>query len=78
MPCTYMVCEKDNAVPVKRQEMMLENVRKDCRERGVGTEWLSVVRVACGHSPWLSQVEKVVELVREVAGQLNGAGDAGI
>ncbi|CAO1604773.1 hypothetical protein XANCAGTX0491_008313 [Xanthoria calcicola] len=69
LPCTYMICTKDHAIPVAVQERMVEDVREGCEARGVGTGWLKVVRVECGHSPWLGEVARVVGLVREGAGE---------
>ncbi|KAI4089544.1 MAG: hypothetical protein LQ339_008537 [Xanthoria mediterranea] len=73
VPCTHMICTEDHAIRVAVQERMVEDVRKGCEERGVGTGWLKVVRVECGHSPWLGEVERVVQLVRE--GVREGAGE---
>ena len=57
VPTTYLICEKDNVVPVWVQERNARNLGKGGR----------VVRCEAGHSPFLSRVEVVGELVRGMA-----------
>ena len=60
VPCTYLICEKDNVVPPAVARAMIESV---CKKGKMDTE------VVCdsGHSPWLTKVEVVVELIRKAA-----------
>ena len=59
---SYLICENDNAQPLKLQESMIEAARKEGGK--VTTE-----RVSSSHSPFLSMPEKVVEWIRRVAGE---------
>lgn len=63
IPCTYIVCEKDQAIPQSQQEEMFEAARKESR-----AEW-RLERIGTGHSPWLSDVDGLVSLLRKVAGR---------
>ena len=63
VPCTYVVCERDGAVPVRQQEGMFEAGREVS-----GAEW-RLERIGTGHSPWLSDVEGLVALLEKVAGR---------
>ena len=58
--CSYLICEKDNVVPPAVARAMIGSV---CKEGKMDTE------VVCdsGHSPWLTKVEVVVELIRRAA-----------
>ena len=64
VPCSYLVCEADNAVPVMAQEGMIQAAGK-VEDGGFG----EVRRCGAGHSPFLSQVELVGVFVREAAGE---------
>ena len=62
IPTAYLVCEKDNAIPPKSQDFMIERARyKGCK--------ILVERCQAGHSPFLSVPETVVEVIRQVAGE---------
>ena len=53
IPSTYVICERDNAIPVPAQEMLSQRA---------GT----VHRLDASHSPMLSQPDAVVEIIRGV------------
>lgn len=53
IPSTYVICERDNAIPVPAQEMLAQRAG-------------SVRRLDASHSPFLSRPEAVVEIVRGV------------
>jgi pimeloyl-ACP methyl ester carboxylesterase len=55
VPATYVVCERDNAIPVPAQEMLAQRA---------GT----VRRLDASHSPFLSRPDEVVAIIREAAG----------
>lgn len=55
VPTTYVICEKDNAIPVFAQEHFAERAG-------------DVRRLDASHSPFLSMPDQVVELITEVAG----------
>ena len=59
IPCTYLVCENDQAVPLAAQEAMIkqEGARFD------------VVRCKADHSPFLSMPDFTAEVVRKAAGE---------
>lgn len=59
VPSTYLICEKDNAIPVERQEAM------SSQKGGKFT----VVRCEEGHSPFLSRPELVARVIRKAAGE---------
>ncbi|WP_433932752.1 alpha/beta hydrolase [Sorangium cellulosum] len=62
LPSTYVICERDNAIPVFAQEAMSQRARK-------------VLRLDASHSPFLSQPDEVVAIVRDVlAAPLGDAG----
>ncbi|MCJ1362788.1 hypothetical protein MMC16_001894 [Acarospora aff. strigata] len=58
IPSTYLFCEKDNAVPLEVQKALVE------KAGGFQTETCSA-----GHSPFLSQPEVVVDVIRRAAGE---------
>jgi hypothetical protein len=57
---SYLLCEQDNAIPFAAQQGMV----------GIGGP--NVVSHICsaGHSPMLSMPSKVVEVIRETAGEM--------
>ena len=56
---TYVLSEEDRALPAFVQEMMLKEVANE--------NW-KVVRLPGGHSPFLSQIEALGDVFKEVAG----------
>jgi len=64
----FLLCERDNAVPLGKQQQMCENARK--KGATVVTE-----SVFAGHSPFLSRPEIVAGWIRRVAGEkaVNGS-----
>lgn len=59
VPCTCLICENDNAVPVFVQEKMAKNL-------GEGAK---VERCSAGHSPFISQPDVVAKIIRRMAGE---------
>ncbi|KAI9699615.1 MAG: hypothetical protein M1820_007115 [Bogoriella megaspora] len=59
--CTYLFCEQDQGVYPFLQEEMLKN-----READSGKPW-NIIRVDASHSVWLSQPNKVVEVIEQCA-----------
>lgn len=57
VPVSYILCEEDGALMPAVQERMVEKVR------GEGVEFVEVLRLRAGHSPFLRVPEKVVEFV---------------
>lgn len=55
IPCTYIHCENDKALPASVQEMM-------CEQAGIG----DIVRLSASHSPFLSQPDEVVSIIERV------------
>ncbi|WP_437724926.1 alpha/beta hydrolase [Sorangium sp. So ce861] len=53
LPSTYVICERDNAIPVFAQEAMSQRARQ-------------VRRLDAGHSPFLSRPDDLVALVRDI------------
>lgn len=56
---TYIICEKDNAIPVEEQENMTKQ----------GGNKFTVVRLDAGHSPFLSKLDETVTLIRKAIGE---------
>ena len=59
VPSTYLLCERDNAVPPFVQEMSIKTIGEGCR----------VERCDAGHSPYLSQLDLVVRLIQDLASE---------
>ncbi|WP_441289333.1 alpha/beta hydrolase [Sorangium sp. KYC3313] len=59
LPSTYVICERDNAIPVFVQEAMSQRARH-------------VRRLDAGHSPFLSQPDEVAALVRDIVAAAAG------
>jgi pimeloyl-ACP methyl ester carboxylesterase len=51
---TYIICKEDNALPLSLQERLSSRCRNS-------------VRLSCGHSPMISQPDKVVKLLSQLA-----------
>ncbi|KAF3920151.1 hypothetical protein AA313_de0203582 [Arthrobotrys entomopaga] len=60
-PGTYLLCEKDQGIPVELQEKMVKDV-----EDGYNVE-IRRVRCDAGHSPFLSQPKTIVDIVERIA-----------
>jgi len=54
IPATYIVCEKDGAIPVFAQEMFSEGMK--------------VERVNAGHFPFFAEQDRIVGIVKQAAG----------
>ena len=54
IPKTYIICEKDNAIPAPAQEMLSTGMK--------------VERVNAGHFPFLMEQDRVVEIIKQAAG----------
>ena len=63
IPCTYLMCEKDQGVYFWLQQKMLDGVKDQS-----GKPWM-IERCSSGHSAWLTQVETVVNLIDRCAGK---------
>ncbi|KAL9071895.1 MAG: hypothetical protein Q9157_005301 [Trypethelium eluteriae] len=59
--CSYLFCERDQGVYPFLQDLMLKN-----READSGRPW-DIVKVDASHSVWLSQPEKVVQVIEQCA-----------
>ncbi|KAF1348406.1 alpha/beta-hydrolase [Lizonia empirigonia] len=57
LPCTYVFCTRDNAIPIARQRAMVE---------ASGVRFGEVV-IEAGHSPFLSTVDELVDGIVGVA-----------
>ncbi|KUJ18949.1 alpha/beta-hydrolase [Mollisia scopiformis] len=62
VPCSYLICENDNAIPSFVQEAMV----KKCQEEGAEME---AERIKSGHSPFLSKVDETADFLRRAAGE---------
>ncbi|KAL7929770.1 Alpha/beta hydrolase fold-1 [Trichoderma chlorosporum] len=59
VPVSYLLCEKDNAIPLVAQQAMV----------GVGGPGVTSYVCSASHSPFLSMPGKVVEVIRATAGE---------
>jgi pimeloyl-ACP methyl ester carboxylesterase len=66
-PVTYIFCENDEALPIDVQHTMVEKVSK-----GTGIS-IPTESWTAGHSPYLSQPEMVLALIKKLAA---GVGDS--
>jgi pimeloyl-ACP methyl ester carboxylesterase len=55
VPTTYVICERDHAIPVPAQEMLSQRAG-------------AVRRLDASHSPFLSKPDEIVEIIAELAG----------
>lgn len=62
IPSSYLVSEQDRAIPAQIQETMI-NMAK---EKGAHVD---VLRLDCGHSPFLSKPAETVAWIKGVAGE---------
>ncbi|MCJ1312695.1 hypothetical protein MMC25_006371 [Agyrium rufum] len=71
IPSTYLLCEKDMAMVPPFQEFLCSVATKYWEEKGgnEGGEMFRVERLESGHSPHLSQVRELVDLIGRVAGE---------
>lgn len=60
IPATYILCTKDNAIPIAAQEAMVEAARK------AGAQ-IHTVRLEASHSPFRSVPDEVAEACRKSA-----------
>ncbi|KAL2043212.1 hypothetical protein N7G274_004272 [Stereocaulon virgatum] len=63
VPCTYLLTENDQALPLLQQEQMLWDACKESR-----MHW-TIEKCKSGHSVWLTEVPTVVRLIRQGAGE---------
>ena len=57
VPKTYIVTTEDVAMPMNAQDAMIESVRDDT--------W-SVQHIASSHSPFLSRIKELVEILEDL------------
>lgn len=60
VPVSYLLCEKDNAIPFPAQQAMV----------GIGGPNVVSHICAAGHSPMLNMPERVVDVIRVAAGEV--------
>jgi pimeloyl-ACP methyl ester carboxylesterase len=68
IPTSYLICEKDNAIPVGFQRKMLADANETLATKG-STSTIRDEVVESGHSPFLSMPERVVDFIRRSAGE---------
>ena len=59
VPTGYVFCERDNAIPLAAQKLIVERARA----QGVGVQTVSL---DAGHSPFLSMPDKTVDTVEQL------------
>jgi len=68
IPTSYLVCEKDNAIPADLQRSMIADADEALTARGSKLR-IRVESVDSGHSPFLSMTERTAEFIRRAAGE---------
>ena len=63
-PATFVICEKDFGLPMKRAEEQLKAAKESCPEA-----FQTVEKCAAGHVPFISMPGSVVEILRRAAGE---------
>lgn len=63
IPSWYIMTENDKIVEPELQQRMVDRAKED------NDTPIKVVKLASGHAPIISQTEKVVEVIREAAGE---------
>ncbi|PYI13372.1 alpha/beta-hydrolase [Aspergillus violaceofuscus CBS 115571] len=63
IPCSYLLCEEDRAIPLFVQEMMVESARA----KGAQFE---IEKVKTAHTPWLANPDMVAAYLRRQAGEI--------
>ena len=64
IPSTYILCEKDMAIPVDAQRGMVKGAE------GAGVSWVRVEHLDTDHSPFVSMPEETAGCVRRAAGEV--------
>lgn len=57
IPCAYLLCEKDRAIPIFVQELMIDKARS----QGAIIE---IEKVETGHTPWLVLPDEVAAFIK--------------
>ncbi|KAF5016662.1 hypothetical protein F66182_11587 [Fusarium sp. NRRL 66182] len=60
VPVSYLLCENDNAIPIQGQQAMV----------GIGGPNVTSHFCTAGHMPMLNMPERVVNVIREAAGEV--------
>ena len=60
IPSSYLLCQKDKAIPAEMQEAMVAQE---------GSMFDDVLRIDAGHCPFISQPELTAKFVRRAAGE---------
>jgi len=68
IPTSYLICEKDNAIPVEFQRKMVADANDDLKGRSSELRIMEEV-VDSGHSPFLSMTVRTADFVRRAAGE---------
>lgn len=64
LPCTYIFCTKDRALPFEAQQAMLAGVGEEDR-----ANW-ETVTMEGGHSPFLAQPDECAKVLGNIAGEV--------
>ncbi|KIX96210.1 uncharacterized protein Z520_07988 [Fonsecaea multimorphosa CBS 102226] len=68
IPTSYLICEKDNAIPADLQRKMVADANEALSQRG-STLKIREETVDSGHSPFLSVTEQTADFIRRSAGE---------
>lgn len=68
IPTSYLVCEKDNAIPADLQRSWIITANEELEKRGSELR-IREESVDSGHSPFLSRTEQTADFIRRAAGE---------
>ncbi|KAH8891211.1 alpha/beta-hydrolase [Thozetella sp. PMI_491] len=61
VPVSYLICETDQIIPLATQETCIANIEESSGNK------VDVIRINAGHIPYASQMDKMAEIIAEVA-----------
>jgi pimeloyl-ACP methyl ester carboxylesterase len=67
-PSTYILCERDAALPVEGQRDMVKNAQQMIQDKG-GRGAMQEISMETGHSPFISRPEELGRIMRRIAGE---------
>ena len=68
IPTSYLICEKDQAIPAAFQRQMIAGANETLKKRGSALKIREEV-VEAGHSPFMSMPTRTADFIRRTAGE---------
>ncbi|EAS30949.3 uncharacterized protein CIMG_06428 [Coccidioides immitis RS] len=71
MPCGYILCENDCALPFPVQKMLVSSTEQKMQgDSSIGAQKLLTANLKASHSPFLSIPEKTAEVIEDMIGKI--------